>query len=134
MGERLRLRAEDAADLPPLSALVQDMTVQPADISFDARARRLVLLGNRYRWEAPDSRSRIRTALRLDFVDRLQQRAMPADPHAVLALLAISMAEDALLISFSGGTSLRAQVEVVDLTLEDISGPWGARATPRHAV
>jgi hypothetical protein len=37
-----------------------------------------------------------------------------------------------LLLAFGGGTALRLQVEAVDVTLEDMSGAWGAMAVPRH--
>ena len=132
MGERLRLRAESAEDLAAISALVQDMAVLANDIAFDARGRRLAILGNRYRWEAAETRTRIRSALRFDHVERVQHRAMPADPETALALLAITQEDGAIVLAFGGGTTLRITAEVVDVTLEDVSGPWGAKAVPSH--
>ena len=130
--ERLHLRAEDAGDLPALSALVQDMALKAADIGRDAGARRLLLVGNRYRWEHA-SPTRIRSALRFDHVEQVQRTGWPASPDAVLALLAIvSEADGWLLIRFSGGTALRLQAEVIDISLDDLSGPWGASSQPRH--
>ena len=52
MSELLLLRAEDAEDLKILSACVQDMAVKAMDVAWEPKRRRLVLLGNRYRWEA----------------------------------------------------------------------------------
>ncbi len=131
MAERLRLRAEDAADLPPLSALVQDMAVRAHDIGFDRSARRLALVGNRYRWEKGD-RTRVRTGLSIDGVLTLQRRRWPHLSAATLDLLALRLEEGALRLDFAGGASIRLTVEDIDVTLEDLTGAWGARATPRH--
>ncbi len=135
MSARLHLRAESPDDLNPLSALVQDMAVKAQDIGWSGSGRRLVLLGNRYRWEtaASDGGTRVRCALRFDFVDQVQRRNWPVAGDAVLAVLAITReAENALLIAFSGGLMLRLTIETLDVTLEDLSGPWGAIGVPRH--
>ncbi len=131
MTEQLHLRAESAEDLPALSALVQDMTVIADDIAFDGRRRQLSLIGNRFRRES-EIPSRVRAALRVDFVDGLQHRAMPQDPRTVLALLALTLEGDQLTLAFANGTSLRARIEALDITLDDVSGPWGAKAVPLH--
>ena len=131
MTELLRLRAETAEDLPALSALVQDMAILANDIAFDARRRRLSLMGNRYRWEAATP-TRVRTAVRVDHVQGLQHRAMPDDPRAVLALLAMAQEGEHLVLTFAGGSMLRARIETLDVTMDDVAGPWGARAVPDH--
>lgn len=129
----LRLRAESAEDLPALSALVQDMAVLAHDIGYDNRARRLVLIGNRFRWESPAPPTRVRSAFRIDFAQSLQHRAMPGDPTTVLALLAIAGdGPDTLLLRFANGPAIRVRVDSIDLTLEDLSAPWPARTTPAH--
>ncbi|MGL4542547.1 MAG: DUF2948 family protein [Polymorphobacter sp.] len=137
---RLLLLAQDAGELPLLSALVQDATVRPIDVAWDPRGHRLVLLIGRYRWEQHDQ-SRIRTALRIDHVLRVERRAWPLPPaaagahdatHTVLALLAMTLDGDCLTLDFSGGASLRLTLEVVDVTLEDLSAPWVARSQPSH--
>jgi hypothetical protein len=134
MAELLLLRAEDAEDLKILSACVQDMAVKPGDVAWQPRQRRLVLVGNRYRWEAK-APTRIRSALRFEGVLRVERREWPGEAHAVLPLLAVTAeGEDRLLLAFGGGTALRLQVEALDATLEDLSGPWGAMAVPGHAV
>jgi hypothetical protein len=130
--ELVLMRAEDSADLKILSACVQDMAVKPMDVAWDARRRQLVLLGNRYRWEAK-APTRIRSALRFEGVLRVERREWPGEPHMVVPLLAVTAdADDQLLLAFGGGTALRLHVEAVDATLEDLSGPWGAVAVPRH--
>lgn len=131
MTELLLLRAEDADDLRILSACVQDMAVKPVDVAWVPRQRRLVLVGNRYRWEAT-APTRIRSALRFEGVLRVERREWPGEGHAVLPLLAVTLEGGQLLLAFGGGTALRLHVEAVDATLEDLSGPWGAMAVPRH--
>lgn len=131
MTELMLLRAEDAEDLKILSACVQDMAVKPVDVAWVPRQRRLVLVGNRYRWEAK-SPTRIRSALRFEGVLRVERREWPEEGHAVLPLLAVTAEAQTVLLSFGGGTALRMHVEALDATLEDLSGPWGAVSVPRH--
>jgi hypothetical protein len=135
--ELLLLRAEDGEDLKILSACVQDMAVKPVDVAFLGRARRLVLLGNRFRWEAAKdgAPTRVRCALRFEGVLAAERREWPEEAHAVLPLLAVTMEADGrLLLAFGGGTAVRLTVEAVDVTLEDASGPWGALAVPEHGA
>lgn len=132
MTELLHLRAETAADLTALSALVQDMTVAVSDIVWDRRAARLVLAGNRFRHEAA-APSRVRALLRLDFVRLVRRHRWPERRDTVLPLLAVLVAGgNAVDLCFGGGARLRALVECLDLTLEDLGGPRPARYAPRH--
>ena len=131
MTERLHIRAEDASDIAALSALVQDMAVKAHDIGRDATARRLLLVGNRYRWEATTP-TRIRSTLRFDHVEQVQRSGWPA-ADSVLALLAIVADADGWLgLCFSGGAAISLKAEVIDISLDDVSGPWGAKSQPRH--
>ena len=131
MAETLRLIGQEADDVPVISALMQDAAVRVDDIVFDARAHRFALVANRYRWEA-DVPSRVRAALHFDGVSRAQRRGWPTDAEAVLALLAIRADQGGVTLDFSGGASVRLEAEVIDLVLEDLSGPWGTRTVPRH--
>jgi hypothetical protein len=132
----LLLRAEASDELPILSACVQDMAVLAGDVGWQPRARRLAILGNRFRWEAVargGKPTRVLSALRFDHVVRVQRRGWPGDGAAVLALLAMTVPDDgAVELHFGGGVSLRLVVEAVDVTLEDLSGAWGAASTPLH--
>jgi hypothetical protein len=128
---RLTLLAQDAGDLPPLSALVQDALLLPADLAYDRKARRLVLLLNRFRWEAKTA-SRCQSALRVETVLALQQKHWPVSPETPLNLLSLEWAEPSLTLIFSEGISLRTQCEAVDLVLEDVSEPWPTARTPGH--
>jgi hypothetical protein len=129
--ERLTLLGQDPGDLPAISALLQDSILRAEDLAFDARARRLVLLVNRYRWEA-SIRSRVRAALRIETVTAVQRQHWPQTPDAVLDLL--SMVHDGahLVLTFAGGPALRAKVEVIDVVLADIAAPWETARVPRH--
>jgi hypothetical protein len=136
---RLLLRAEDGEDLKILSACVQDMAVKALDVGWQPRARRLVLVGNRFRWEAGAAATRVRAALRFEAVTRVERREWPEEAHAVLPLLAVTQERGegegvVLLLAFGGGTALRLHGEVIDVTLEDLSGAWGALATPDHGI
>ncbi len=129
--ERLTLLGQSADDIPAISALLQDATLRNADLGFDRRGRRLVLLVNRYRHEAGGG-SRARCALRIEAVAAVQRRHWPSDPAAVLALLAVTLNGDYLTLDFCGGAALRARIEVPELLLEDLARPWPTARVPRH--
>lgn len=127
---RLLLLAQEAGEVATISALFQSAAVRVADIAYDRRARRLVLLTSRYRWEDRDG-TRVRSALRIECVLSVARRAWPAG-EAVLELLAMTLADDVLTLNFAGGATLRVTVECPELVLEDVSAPWPARREPRH--
>lgn len=134
--ERLLLLAQEPNEVPLLSALTQSAVLSASDAVYDQRARRLVLLLNRYRWETNDQ-TRVRSALRFESVIAVQRRGWPSygltsAETAVLELLAMTYADDVVTLSFGGGAALRIAVECVDLVLEDMSGPWRASREPRY--
>lgn len=131
MDERLLLLAQDEADLPPLSALVQDALMAAGEVAWDSRARRLVLLMGRFRWEA-QGLSRVRSALRIEGALRVQRKRWPLDPATPLALLSVTLDGDWLALDFAGGPALRTQVECIEIVLEDVSAPWPVRHRPEH--
>ncbi len=125
---RLLLLANEPGEVPVISALLQDALVRAQDVAWEPRARRLVLLVNRFRWEA--DATRVRAAFRVQSVLRLQRRGW-AD-EAVLDLLACTVDGDDIHLTFAGGTSIKAKVECVDLVLEDLGSPWPAARVPAH--
>lgn len=133
MTERLRLLAADGQDLETVSALMQDAAVKAADVAYDAKARRLIILANRYRWEAR-AMTRVRTALRIESIAGLQRRNWPTGNDVVLDLLALRGDGTHIEIDFAGGAALRAEVECIDVEMHDVSGPWGSKRTPRHDI
>ncbi len=136
--DRLLLLAQDEGEVPLLSALTQSAILRAGDIAYDRRARRLVLMLSRYRWEAPGTR--VRAALRIESVTGVRRRGWPAwsdsDPHdpgqTMLELLAFTFEDGFVTLDFAGGAALRVGVECPDLILEDVSAPWRAGRTPRH--
>ncbi len=129
--ERLTLIGQNAEDLPALSALLQDATLRVVDLGFDRKARRLVLMVNRFRWESA-IRSRVRCALRLETVAGVQRQGWPTAPDAVLELLSLAQDGDWLVLTFAASAALRARVEVIEVVLEDVSAPWETGREPSH--
>ena len=133
----LRLLAQDAADLAVVSAALQDAVAKVGDIAYEAKARRLTIAFNRFRWEAK-SRERVRSALQVGGVLNLQTRKIRRDRRdGVLELLAIGFEPGeapggVLTLSFAGGGDLRAEIECVDAILADISEPWPTPRAPTH--
>lgn len=133
----LRLLAQDQDDLAVISAALQDAIAKVGDISYEAKARRLTIAFNRFRWEA-GSRQRVRSALQIGGVLSLQARKIRRDRRdAVVELLAIGFEADeppggVLTLSFAGGGDLRADVECVDAVLADVSEPWPTPRAPAH--
>ena len=125
---RLLLLANEPDEVPVISALLQDATVRTADVAWEPKARRLVMLVNRFRWEA--DATRVRAAFRIESVLRLRRRGWHAG--TVLDLLACTVDGDDLVLTFAGGAALRATVECVDLVLEDLGAPWPASRVPSH--
>jgi hypothetical protein len=136
----LRLLAQDAEDLSVISAALQDAVAKIGDIRFEARARRLTLALNRYRWEG-DSRSheRVRTGLQLAGVLGVRSRNLRREAKsAVVELLALTFEPGAapggaVVLTFAGGGDLRVEVECIEAVLADVSTPWPTPRTPSHA-
>lgn len=131
LDERLTLIGQTIDDLPAISALLQDATLRAPDIAYNVRARRLVMLVNRYRHES-QTPSRVRSALRIETVGAVQRQRWPANDDAVLSLLALTWQDDWLQLAFSGHASLRARIEVIEIVLEDLAAPWPTTRIPRH--
>lgn len=131
MGKPLALLGQEPGDIETFSALLQDATLRLADVGYDRKARRLALLINRYRREA-EGPSRIRCAFRIETAAAVQRSGWPADPQAVTAILSLSRDGDWLVITCAGGIAIRAQVEVIDLVLEDMGAAWPTTRVPSH--
>ena len=143
----LALMAVDAGDLTVISALVQDAVLPAAEISYDARARQLALLLNRFRWEdAEQARregrpyERVRAVLLLSDVQRVSSDGIDRkDRDLILELLALRWqpGEDGtglLLLEFAGDGTLAVAVECLNVALRDVTQPYLApsRREPGH--
>jgi hypothetical protein len=122
-----------------IAAALQDAVGKIGDIRYDAAARQVTLVLNRFRWESDERMAeRVRTGLQFGGVLSVQARKLRRDaPDAVVELLTIEFeAGEApggvIQLSFAGGGDLRLEVECVDAALADVSTPWPAKGTPAH--
>ncbi len=133
----LKLLAEDAEDLEVLAAALQDAVLKIGDIAWEAKARRLTLTLNRYRWGAAEP-ERVRTAVQVGSVLGVQTRRLRRNAReAVVELLTLAFEPGEapggrLVFRFAGDADLAVEVECIDLVLADVSEPWAAKSEPRH--
>ncbi|MFN7416485.1 MAG: DUF2948 family protein [Alphaproteobacteria bacterium] len=133
----LKLLAEDAEDLEVVAAALQDAVLKIGDIAWEAKARRLTLTLNRYRWGAAEP-ERVRTAVQVGSVLGVQTRRLRRNAReAVVELLTLSFEPGEapggrLVFRFAGDADLAVEVECIDLVLADVSEPWAAKSEPRH--
>ena len=134
----LKLAALDAEDLAVISAHMQDAVLKSVDIVFDPARRQFALAANRYAWDEASQRQRRRTGLHFDRVLKARSLNIPrVDKEAVLSLLAIVFEEGAapsgdIVLSFSGGATIRLTVECVECQLKDLGPAWSTATTPAH--
>ena len=144
----LALRAEDADDLVVVSALVQDVILPVAEISYDSRRRQLALLLNRFRWEDADHArrenrpfERVRTVLLVSDVLAVRSDGISKDDmETVLELLQIHWAPTqdgmgSLHLHFAGDGTLVLDVECLNIELRDVTRPYLATSgkAPHHS-
>jgi hypothetical protein len=133
----LRLLAQEPDDLEVISAAMQDAVAKVGDIRFEAKARRLTIAFNRFRWETGE-KARVRSALQLGGVLQVQTRKIRRSPRdAVVEVLAMTFEPGeapggVITFSCAGGGDLRAVVECVDAVLADVSEPWPTPRSPAH--
>jgi hypothetical protein len=136
----LKLLAQDADDLAIISAALQDAVAKVGDILWEAKARRLTIGFNRFRWETADmgAPERIRSAVQLGGVLSVKSRRVRRDrKDAVIELLALTFAPGeapggVVAFEFAGGGDLRVEVECVDAVMADLSKAWPAKRAPSH--
>ena len=140
--ETLKFVALDREDLEVISAHLQDAEIKVADVHWRPNEQRLVLGLDRFDWLAaysaePELR-RCRSALRFERVRGCKCRHVnPTDKDTVLNLLAIEFAEGdppagAVTLTFSGGATLRVEVECLEAELADIGPSWATTIRPAH--
>ncbi|MBL8703305.1 MAG: DUF2948 family protein [Rhodospirillales bacterium] len=153
---RLRVRAEDDDDLAVLSACLQDGLVAVRDIAYLPAERRLVLIVNRYRWEAAeagqladgtgDARGeRVICALAMDGVQRVRQqgidRGKPGQFLSILQLRRVVGAgapgpadPPAVEIVFAGQAAIRVTLDRFQVRAEDVEEPYPTAWRPKHKL
>ena len=143
----LAVRAQSAGDLAVLAALAQDAVLPATEIVWEARARRLALLINRFRWEdRPGAEregrpfERVRALLVISGVSHVASQGIDRrDRDTVLSLLDIGFepgAEGAgrVILTFAGDGTIAADVECLDIDLRDVERPYRAPSgrVPHH--
>ena len=138
----LRLIALDGEDLSIISAHVQDALVRVADIAFLGKEHRLALLLSRFDWACSggDEFQRCRSGLHFDHVRRVSSLGIDRqNPETLLNLLSIIFeAGDApsgtIHLTFSGGATIKLEVECIDAQFRDLGPRWAASARPGHKL
>ena len=136
----LRLLAIDTDDLQIISAALQDAIAHVGDIRYEPKARTLTIMFNRFRWEGCDGPcgERVVAALQFGDVTRVRQRGLSSeDPGALVSCLALGFEPGEapggqVLMRFSHGGDLAAEVECIDAVLADVSEAWPATRAPDH--
>ena len=143
----LRLLAQEAADVPVISALLQDAVLPVAEMRYDARRRRFAALVNRFRWEDRDEADRagrpyerVRCLLTVEDVQAVKSQGISRrDPDVVVSILALDWTPGRdgtgrLTLTLAGDGAVALEVEALDLRLEDVSKPYVApsRRVPKH--
>jgi len=140
--DTVKFVALDKEDLEVVSAHLQDAEIKVADVHWRPAEKRLVLALDRFDWPgamavAPELR-RCRAALRFERV--LACKCKNVDPTGrdkVLNLLAVEFAEvippgGAVTLTFSGGATLRLEVECLEVELADLGPTRVANCCPHH--
>jgi len=149
--EELKLVALDDDDVEVISAHVQDALVKVADVLWQPREHRFLMVLNRFDWmtaadgkgagaagvKSPDYR-RCRTALRFERVNACKCRGLdPSNKDALLNLLAVEFIENdspsgTVTLTFSGGGVIRLDVECLEAELADLGEIYAAAVCPDH--
>lgn len=134
----------DVDDLQIVSSLTQDAVFSVADISWQPKSRRFVLLVNRYRWEneaqGNATPERVRAMLVVDNVLTVASMGVTrSDKDLVLSLLELGFepgedGQGALTLTLAGDGAIRLDVEALDVSLRDVTRPYVAPSgkTPSH--
>jgi hypothetical protein len=139
----LRLAALDAEDLAIISAHMQDAVLKVGDLSYLGKARKFALVANRFVWEhgpRAEHFERRQAGLHFDRVNKVMaQNIRRDDAGAVLSLLSIGFEagetpSGAIVLDFSGGGSIRLEVECIEARLSDLGPAWATEHIPQHEV
>jgi hypothetical protein len=151
----------DEEDLEVASAHLQDAVLKVSDILWRPQEKRVVIALHRFDWEGaqgaqgaqgargvqgvqgvqgadPQYQRRL-AALRFERVLSCKCRQVdPVRKDAVLNLLAVEFSETeapsgVIMLTFSGGASVRLEVECLEAELADLGPSWTAASCPSHA-
>jgi hypothetical protein len=142
--DQLKFVVLDEEDLEIASTHLQDAVAKVSDVLWRPQEKRLVVALNRFDWESAQSAEpeyrRRRAALRFERVLSCKCRNVnPAGKDAVLNMLDIEFVETnapsgVVIINFSGGATLRMEVECLEAELADLGPSWTTAARPVHEL
>ena len=143
----LKLTALDSEDLEVISAHMQDAALLVGDITYLPRQKKLALVANRFDWEGAEATGgagafrRCRCGLQVNRVFAVKfSNVRRESPDAVLSLLAIlfhpgpEAPGGTIELTFSGGGAMRAEVECIEVALDDLGHSWETPRKPDHAA
>lgn len=133
----LRLLAFDDEDLAVLSAHVQDMTVRPGDFAWLPGDKTFAFAGERFDWVGADGGLCQRVECGLHFERVLRVRKQAFDGQTTLNLLSIlfepgDAPSGAVTLAFSGGATIRLDVECLEAQLRDLGPRRPCGCKPDH--
>jgi hypothetical protein len=140
----LKLIALDEEDLEVVSSHLQDAVVRVGEMAYVPSRKRFAAVVNRFNWEKAlaggeaQANERRRTALRFDRVLGAQLKQLkPSATDRVLSLLAVRFEPKDhpggfITLTFSGGASIRLEVECIEAELTDLGPAWRTRSRPQH--
>jgi hypothetical protein len=140
----LKLIALDEEDLEVVSSHLQDAVVRVGEMAYVPSRKRFAAVVNRFNWEKAlaggeaQANERRRTALRFDRVLGAQLKQLkPSATDRVLSLLAVRFEPKDhpggfITLTFSGGASIRLQVECIEAELTDLGPAWRTHSRPQH--
>ena len=128
-----------------MSAHAQDALLKVGDVSWLKAEKRVVIALNRFAWEQPSGFFRKKAERRnavLHFEGVTALRAIGVDPARsgdILSLLALTFEQGVapggtVELHFSGGATMRLEVEYIEARLADLGSAWTAGSRPRHSV
>ena len=145
-GASFKLRAEDADDLAVISACLQDALVAVRDLAFAPLDHTFLMAANRFRWEsasglARDKAGYQRTLCGITFaaIAGVSYHGFRrSEDERILSLLSIRLGDDddenAIQLEFSGGATIRLEVDHIFCHAQDLGEPWPTPWQPRHDV
>ena len=155
-GRAFRVRAESLEDLEIVSSMLQDAIVPIAEIAYQRRDRRFIMMAQRFRWEiaeaseipvaVPDvapgedvddpSASRLQRvlcALRFENVTAVRTHGIDLSARGqMLGLLSMHLTEEHLDLAFADDKTIRLTAENLSCHVEDIGEPWPTSQRPNH--
>lgn len=137
----IHLVALEIEDLEVVSTIFQDAITRIADMVYQRRIRRFVMVATRFRWECVgatvDTAERIRTGLHFEGVLAVRSRNVDfKNSTGLLVLLAVEAvsigSEVNISLIFSGGAVVELRAEYLDCRCNDMGRSWPAVSKPDH--